>query len=187
MRDLPEEEWADIQRKIPIACVDVLPIRWDSLDGAPRLHVGLIRRYYPDARASNPREVWCVVGGRQYIEETIPEAIVGQLARTLGVRPMGTPPTDPIRVVEYLLVPRREGDPYDPRRHAIGPLYPVELAAGVPKRPPHGSEALEFRWFEDGTFPAQFEIGFGLRATLEACVEQLKQRGPLRGSAVSGT
>ncbi|MGB6499854.1 MAG: DUF4916 domain-containing protein [Thermoplasmata archaeon] len=177
MKPFEPDEWADLQRRIPIACVDVLPFRWDHRPRPARLDIGLIERWYPESGWPNARRVWCVLGGRQQMDETIPESIRSQISKTLGVAPAGAVPEEPLTVVEYLPEPRRAGDPDDPRRHAIGLLFAVELPREIPRPLPTGGDAIDFRWFERGDLPAKTEIGFGLSETLHRCVERLRARG----------
>jgi hypothetical protein len=181
MTRFSDAEWAELQRRIPIACVDVLPVRWSPDAGTMTLRVGLIERWYPEAGWPGARRVWCVLGGRQRMEETIPEAIVAQLRATLGCAPVGPLPAEPITVVEYLPVPREREAPDDPRRHAIGPLYAVELPEAIRPPFPPGSDALGFRWFDPDDLPEDGAIGFHLAGTLRRCVQRLRALGPPGG------
>ncbi len=178
MTRFTDAEWAELQRRLPIACVDVLPIRWIGPAGGRRLQVGLIERWYPEAGWPGARRVWCVLGGRQRIEETIPEAIVAQLKGTLGCAPTGPLPLEPITLVEYLPRPRTPEAPDDPRRHAIGPLFAVEVGAEIGPPFPPGSDALGFRWFDADGLPESGTIGFHLAGTLQRCVARLRAGGP---------
>ncbi len=175
MREISPAEYKHLREIIPIACVDVLPIRWVSDGSKQRLEIGLILRKEPDRDTPGSRDAWGVVGGRQYIDETIPEAILRQLDKTLGSVPKGPIPQEPISVVEYLPVPRKVGEPFDPRQHAIGPLYVVEIEREESDHEPlpEGSEASEFRWFPSDDLPKPSEVGFGLWGTLTRCVGRI--------------
>jgi ADP-ribose pyrophosphatase YjhB (NUDIX family) len=178
MRPFAPAEWADLRRRIPIACVDILPYHRGDRSRPSQLGVGLIERWYPELGWPNARRVWCVLGGRQQVDETIPESIDSQISKTLGVGRAGPIPTEPLTVVEYLPVARRPGDPDDPRQHAIGLLYAVELPREIPRPLPAGSDALDFRWFDAAALPAKAEIGFSLSETVHRCVARLQGRGP---------
>jgi ADP-ribose pyrophosphatase YjhB (NUDIX family) len=165
-RRIPRERYAWVRRNLPIACVDVLPTR----PGPFGLEVGLLRRWFPEARAPGARPVWCVVGGRLRHGETVRAAIARQLRTDLGPEAVGAVPRSPVpvAVVEYAPRSRDRGRPYDPRQHAIGLLYAVRVRGRV--RPAGG--ALGFRWFPARRLPPAAEIGFGLSATLRRVVRE---------------
>ena len=53
---LPRQKWDRVRAAVPIACVDVLPVKRDAAGSV--VAVGLIRRTMGD------RSVWCHLGGR---------------------------------------------------------------------------------------------------------------------------
>ena len=141
---IPEDEWQQIQATVPVACVDVLV--WRRVGGAGQRDVGLILR---DTPHQGPR--WCLVGGRVLLDESLDAAVRRQLLDTLATGPVDVD-DQPAFVAEYA---RGTGPgPHDPRKHAIGMTWAVQLA-GTPS-PRH--EALDFRWFPESALP---ELGFG--------------------------
>jgi hypothetical protein len=167
-RWIPETDWAKIQRQIPIACVDVLPVRPSDASGATVREVGLIHRSTPDAG-----ERWCLIGGRVLYEEALADALVRQVHVTLGdeVHARSLTGDHPLYVAQYAPTPR-PGFERDPRQHAIGLTYAAIIEGAVH---PLG-EALDFRWFSvDGLRSVEF--GFGQGSVVRACLDRLRE-GP---------
>lgn len=139
MTFLPADLYAQIERSIPIACVDFVPVR-TTPDAKKQL--GLIRRHSPHG------EVWCHLGGRILRGETIREALRRHALDTLGVDL--ALPADPQPAYVYQWFPAEirpsDGMPHgdDPRKHAIGLSFVVELAGDSEPRPQN--EALDFAW-----------------------------------------
>jgi hypothetical protein len=157
---IPEEEWARIQRLLPITCVDVLPVR--PVNGG--VEAGLILRDTPDGRR------WCLIGGRILHNESIREAILRQLTSTLGdgVRCSLDDHPKPEHVAEYFSE-RRAGELHDPRQHALGLSFIVVVSGPIEAK----GEAIEFRWFRPGELPPSDDFGFGQRVVVEALLERL--------------
>lgn len=159
--------WAATQASIPIVCVDVVPVRRDPL-GSP-VQVGLIRRLGFEDRA-----VWCHVGGRVLLGESLAEALSRHLRDTLqlDILPLLGPDPQPLYVQQYFREERPDvpSAGRDPRKHAVGLSYVVTLE-GTPS-PVRGGEALEFSWFNVEELSAVTDVWPGsmrmVRAVLAA-------------------
>ena len=63
------------------------------------------------------------------------------------------------------------GEYFDPRQHAIGLTYAVELSGiFVPQ-----GEALDFKWFSISKIHELEEIGFGQKQLIIDCLRELGQ------------
>ena len=146
---LPEDEWSNVQKCIPIVCVDVLPFRFDQ--GKP-FEFGLIFRNTP-----HQGKRWCLIGGRLQYKESIQEGIKREIVQTLGDKvKIKLKVNELAKVVQYM--PEMElGEYFDPRQHAISLTYTAVLS-GIFL--PHG-EALDFRWFSINQIDEMDDIGFG--------------------------
>jgi ADP-ribose pyrophosphatase YjhB (NUDIX family) len=145
MTYLPDELYARIERSMPIACVDFVPVLVRS-DGLRQ--VGLILRESPHGR------VWCHLGGRVQFGETIRHAIGRHARETLQVEVLLEANPQPSYVYEWFPsdVAPTDGTVFgdDPRKHAIGLSFVVE----VDSNPIAQNEALEFAYFSPGNLPA---------------------------------
>lgn len=145
---LAPEQWALVQRSVPIFCVDALVTR--SLDGEPAC--GLILREQPGAGLR-----WCLVGGRVLLDESVEEALNRHWQSTFAPQfRLGAPLVGGPHVVEYRRGAHASGL-FDPRQHAVSATFVVE-AVGEPAV--LAGEAHDFRWVTsadiDGT-----DVGFG--------------------------
>ena len=135
--------WATVQDSVPILCVDIVPVRRDPEGNVT--DVGFIRRAAP----FGDEPVWCHVGGRANLGESLAEAITRHLTETLGAHAgvdVGSDP-QPHYVMQYFRQARlgdslRSG--WDPRKHAVALTFVIELPAGVTAV--RGGEGTEFRW-----------------------------------------
>src|SRR5438309_1951881 len=84
---LPDSEWKFVRDSVPIACVDVLPLRRDLSRNDREL--GLIYRETP-----HQGRRWCLVGGRMFRNESLAEAAARQLRDTLGPQVRFNVPAD---------------------------------------------------------------------------------------------
>lgn len=159
---IPEPLWSEIQASVPIAGVDLLPLRTDPLLGE---QVGLILRDFPEGG-----QRWCHVGGRQKRNETQEEAARRHLTETLMRRSGKKLAVEklvfdsPNGFVEFLTV-EREGYGYDPRKHAVSACFRVSLPEDVTHRP--GGEANEFHWFPRESVPADELLWPGTRLLID--------------------
>ncbi|MCR2824236.1 DUF4916 domain-containing protein [Microbacterium sp. zg.Y909] len=135
---LPPELYAEIERSLPLACVDFVPVRHDA-DGA--VEVGLILRDSPFG------DVWCHLGGRVLRGETIAGAIRRHAAETLGAEVDLPSDPQPDYVYQWFppdMVPSdAPAHGSDPRKHAIGLSFVVALTGAITPR----GEALDFAFF----------------------------------------
>jgi ADP-ribose pyrophosphatase YjhB (NUDIX family) len=156
---LPEEDWKRVQRSVPIACADVVPIA----RGTSGPEIGLICRTTPHQGTR-----WVTIGGRILLNEPLRVAVNRQVREALGDEVRVQLYAPPITIVEYFSR-RLKGLPYDPRQHAIGVTYAVRVTGRIRAR----GEALEFRWFSRKTLPSPREIGFGQNQMLVDCLRTL--------------
>lgn len=162
MRDgwMAAEEWGRIQRSMPIACVDVVPVCASRAGEVER--VGLIWRALPEGKQG-----WCMVGGRVWYQETLAAAIRRHLRETLGEGisfHLGADP-QPVFCAQYFPQQGAVGQ-VDPRQHAIALTF-VVVIEGTPA--PRG-EGLLFEWFAPGALPAAEQFGFGQERVVRAAL-----------------
>lgn len=162
---LPTEVWAQVQRSVPIVCVDVLAIQMDP-ETRTLSHAGLIWRNVMEGKQG-----WCLIGGRLLRDESVADAITRQMRDTLGAAVSFTLPEDPqpVYVGQYFTSQKPIGG-IDPRQHAIGLTFAIEISGEIR---PQG-EALDFRWFEPDKLPAAHEFGFGQDRIVESVLERLR-------------
>lgn len=129
---IPQEEYERIQARVPILCVDLLPLQPST--GA----VGLIRR-----ETYGGNEGWCLIGGAVKRNEDLLAAIARHVDSTLGGDVEHELSSDEPLVVAQYFTEARAGRLHDPRKHAVALSYTGTLH-GDPQ--PQG-EAIEFRWF----------------------------------------
>jgi ADP-ribose pyrophosphatase YjhB (NUDIX family) len=145
MTYLPDDLYAQIERSMPIACVDFVLAR---PAGDDRNEIGLILRESPHGR------VWCHLGGRVEFGETIRDAVRRHAKDTLAVDVRLNLNPQPAYVYEWFPPPvaPTDGTAFgdDPRKHAIGLSFIVE-----PDGSPNAqNEALEFRYFGADDLPS---------------------------------
>jgi ADP-ribose pyrophosphatase YjhB (NUDIX family) len=166
-RWLSPADWRMVQASVPIACVDVIPVRSTRASaGAADVgsfdSIGLILRDTP-----HQGRRWCLVGGRMLRNESFAQAIGRQLRETLG--PDATfdlpAPIQPAYVAQYFTEPRSAGL-HDPRQHALGNTFIVRVTGETRAQ----GEAHEFRWFPVDALPTAEEFGFGQDRVLAACL-----------------
>jgi ADP-ribose pyrophosphatase YjhB (NUDIX family) len=145
MTYLPDDLYAQIERSMPIACVDFVPVRVRS-DGLPQ--IGLILRDSPHG------QVWCHLGGRVQFGETIRHAIRRHARETLRAEVLLESNPQPSYVYEWFpsQVAPADGTAFgdDPRKHSIGLSFIVEVNGN----PVAQNEALAFAYFSSGDLPA---------------------------------
>ena len=162
-RRLPPNVWLEIQRSIPITCVDLFLTR-RAANGD--IDCGLIFRETP-----HQGRRWCLIGGRLLINESFDEGINRELRSALGdkVECIQKSALQPIFVAEYFSE-HRLGRLFDPRQHAIGLVFRVEIHGDVN---PGGEEALKFKWFKSSQLPNSKLFGFGQEAVVAACLSRI--------------
>ena len=162
---LDPNDWARVQRSVPIACVDLLPLRWTEGAGPRPSAFGLILRI---GETGEPR--WGLVGGRVLLGEMLDEALTRHVAETLGpLAEVGDlVPGQPTAVAEYF-PDIRPGLLHDPRQHSIALTYCLPVTGEIAPR----GEALDFRWFDIGSAPGAEAIGFGQHGLIVTCMRRL--------------
>ena len=157
-----EKDWCEVRQRVPIVCVDVLPVR-EGMEGAHE--VGLMFRETP-----HQGKRWCFIGGRLLVNELFRDAIARQVSEALGseVKTVVEDALQPLSVVEYLPQQRRDCL-FDPRQHAIGLIFPVGLRGKIHPR----GEALHFQWFDTRQLPLEASFGFDQGKAVAKCVKSL--------------
>jgi ADP-ribose pyrophosphatase YjhB (NUDIX family) len=161
---LSDAQWRLVQSTVPVPCVDLLPIK---KVGSRISGVGLIYRDTPQGPG------WCVLGGRLLRNESFKTAIARQVRETLGaeVRCISPSVPEPVLVTEYFSLKRRNAL-FDPRQHAIGVVFPVQLRGAITP----GGEALDFRWFDLKKLPKLNAFGFGQEKVVAECIRRLQKK-----------
>lgn len=155
---LRDSDWARATAKLPIACVDVLPVQYGQDQRVSR--IGLIRRSWPDS----DRQVWCHVGGRVLIGETLLTAAERHLRDSLRWRAHPAIAASPYFVNEYFTEPGI-GEGWDPSKHAVASCFLAEF--DPTETPRHqGDEAMDFRWFGLEELPDSSEMWPGTMAMI---------------------
>ena len=144
------------RRQMPVAYVEVVPVRTDEL-GRVR-QVGSLLRVGDDGSIERT-----VIAGRILYHETIREAIARNVAKDLGdiALPMLPVSLQPFTVAEYFPTPG-VSEYYDPRQHAIALCYVVPIAGDCHPQ----DETLDVEWVDPhgdliDTFIAQMANGHG--------------------------
>lgn len=157
---LSDDEWSFVQARVPIVCIDVLPVQ---INGIGRRQIGLVLRETP-----HQGQRWCLIGGRLMRNETQRAGLLRQVAATLGpsVECLIGPTIRPVYVAEYLSV-QRSDMLFDPRQHALGITFAVRIC-GIPTAI---GEAIKFEWFDTTSPPSDSCFGFGQADVVRACFE----------------
>lgn len=169
---LDEAAWADVQRNLPILCVDALPLRLSQRKG--HLEVGLILRNTP-----HQGRRWCLIGGRVLRGELLIEAVRREWVDALGDSLVfGKMLLETPQIFEYR-PDGLPGRPHDPRKHAVSATYAVWTdGAGHAQ----GKEAIEFKWFETVEIDAVL-MGFGQETVVKDLILRAQnQKEYLNGS-----
>jgi ADP-ribose pyrophosphatase YjhB (NUDIX family) len=158
---LPAAEYDLIQARIPILCVDLVPVSTES-----PARIGLIRRATYAGGTG-----WCLVGGRVLHNESLLEAVLRHARATLGpsVR-VDVASLALHKVIEYFPSPER-GEFHDPRKHAVALTY-AGACSGEPRA---CGEAIEFAWFKRDQL-AGLAFGFGQDRVVRAVLAELGDR-----------
>lgn len=171
---LEPDEWERVQRSVPIACVDVLPVQLDASGKVAA--VGLILRSTP-----HQGDRWCLVGGRLFRNESLTEAAARQISTTLGdevtFQLLGD--GQPLFVAQYFTEVRPLGN-HDPRQHAIG----VTFCATISGQAAAQGEAARFQFFAVNQLPQADAFGFEQDRVVRQCIERLRNSGWTTGSQI---
>jgi ADP-ribose pyrophosphatase YjhB (NUDIX family) len=162
-RWIPAAEYELIVSRVPILCVDILPLSEPS--GS---QVGLILRNTYDGHRG-----WCLVGGGVLRNEPVEEAIPRHLRATLGEKfGLSAGNAQLVEVIEYFAKPDI-GDFYDPRKHAVALTH--HGVCGGELHLPKDGEALDFKWF-DRTALSGLTFGFGQHEVVRRVLRALDRK-----------
>jgi ADP-ribose pyrophosphatase YjhB (NUDIX family) len=142
---LPEADYLFVCDRVPILCVDILPV----ISGGNSF--GLIERDTPDGTRG-----LCLVGGRVYLDESLPDALMRHFHGTLGDNvSLELASLNLVGVYQYYKK-RRPGQLHDPRKNAVSVTYTgVMRGEAEPKGEAHG-----FHVFTLDDVPKLEEFGF---------------------------
>lgn len=161
-RWIPDELYQQIQRSVPIVCVDLLPLSAD-LTG-----VGLIRRDTYDGKQG-----LCLVGGAILFDEHIHEALSRHVRTTLGDNVEFQHESLRFEAVYQYFVTPRQSELHDPRKHAVALVYSgVIRGEAVP-----AGEAHSFDFYSLDALPPADAFGFGQ----DRVVDDILKRDPRAG------
>lgn len=156
-RWIPEDEYKFIRARVPILCVDFVPLSYDR----PPM-VGLIRR-----ETYHGGQGWCLVGGAVLRDEPLLTAIERHLYATLGDEAhVDIGALHLLDIIEYFTKPGL-GQFHDPRKHSVAPTYFGQCGGLIQ---PCG-EALEFRWFQLDELPMN-QFGFGQEEVVKRLISR---------------
>ena len=163
-RWIPEDEYMAITSRVPILCVDILPLRIE-----PNPALGLILRDTYDGGRG-----WCLVGGAVLRNEPLYEAVQRHVSTTLGEgASIQVSTLKLVDVIEYFTEPSI-GEFHDPRKHAVALTYLAEVKGPVE---PIG-EAIKFQWFAIEELPEPSLFGFGQDRVIQRLLRYLRDRQP---------
>lgn len=160
-RWIPEEDYQQIVSRVPITCVDLLPIMDD--EGK----FGLIRR-----KTYNGGHGLCLVGGAVIIDETLDEALDRHVRATLGpdvCLDLGS--LELVGIYQYFKN-RTDQQLHDPRKNAIAITYTGRISGKIETE----GEAEEFRTFQLSEPPPHGDFGFGQGAVAYDALAKLGAR-----------
>ena len=140
-----------VRRQLPIAYVEIVPVRTDELGRIS--HVGSLLRVGEDGSV-----VRTLITGRVLFHETLREAIARNVAKDLGdlALPVLPQSLQPFTVAEFFPTPGLS-EYYDPRQHAIALCYVVPIPGECKPQ----DETLDVEWCDP------------YHATLDTFVEQM--------------
>ena len=140
-----------VRRQLPIAYVEIVPVRTDDLGRIS--HVGSLLRVGDDGSV-----VRTLITGRVLFHETLREAIARNVAKDLGdlALPVLPQSLQPFTVAEFFPTPGLS-EYYDPRQHAIALCYVVPIPGECKPQ----DETLDVDWCDP------------YHATLDNFIEQM--------------
>lgn len=163
-RWIPQRDYDLILGRVPILCVDLIPL---SEDSPPK--VGLIER---DTYAGG--KGWCLVGGAVLRDEPLTTAVIRHLKATLGHRIEVDPDSlKLLAIVQYFTDPRI-GRFHDPRKHAVSLTYTGRCCGDAQVQ--QNGEAHDFAWFSPGELD-QLPYGFGQGELVASYLRNCSQEG----------
>jgi ADP-ribose pyrophosphatase YjhB (NUDIX family) len=160
-RWIPEDDYQFICARVPIVCVDLLPIF--------RGHYGLIKRNTYSGMTG-----LSLVGGGVLLDEPLVDALQRHVYATLGPdAALMLATLRQVGVYQYFRQ-KREGQLHDPRKNAVSITYVGQVEGTLA---PSG-EALDLRLFSFGERPDLDAFGFGQGIVAYDCIEAAKK--PMR-------
>jgi ADP-ribose pyrophosphatase YjhB (NUDIX family) len=165
---LSSSDWKFVQSAMPVACVDVLPVRFSPSRRGKLETVGLILRDTPQEQLK-----WCLIGGRLLYGEPLDTGVRRQVELTLGPRVRSSLrfAQQPLYVAQYSPTGRKPFS-LDSRQHSLGLTYTVEFKG----EPIPAGEARLFQWFAPDDLPRPRQFGFGQDKIVRACIRLLRYR-----------
>lgn len=164
---IADDEWARIRDLVPIACVDLVPVR-ESADGQ---QFGLIERDSPFGLR------WCQIGGRLLHGETMRAGLLRHLDHTLQGLDVQLP-ADPQPDYTMQWFPEAPEDGiehgFDPRQHALALCFLTPVAAEAEPAVVEGGEGVRFGWFTQAQVEA---LGAAAWPGTAAMIHRIAQRG----------
>lgn len=172
-----------VQRRLPIACVDVL--LWRPAEQSPNN-----QREYLLIERKDGYGVWRwnLVGGRIDHGNAMAEAVDFHLTETLldEDRPTGDDGRQKgtidwkrralitsEAIGDYVADSPIDNQPFDPRQHSVAATYAIELVSGSLEVNPRG-EARDRKWFPfDPVHPPPVKIGFNQWAVISAVINRV--------------
>lgn len=147
-RWIPDELFHQIQKNMPVACVDLLVLRKQKIDRIDMIETLLIKRkIYPEEGK------WCLIGGRILKDEYTKDTVRRQAKTELGVSVKIIPPWSEIMPFAVF------NDPVsDKQKHFVALAYPVIITKGAVKT--SGPEFSEAQWFPIKQLPPISTCGF---------------------------
>ena len=120
---LSSSDWKFVQSSVPVACVDVLPVRFSATRQGKLEAVGLILRDTPQKKPQ-----WCLIGGRLLYGESLDRGIRRQMEQTLGphVRSSLRLAQQPLYIAQYSPSGRKPFS-LDLRQHSVALTYAAEF------------------------------------------------------------
>lgn len=160
-RWIPDELFQQIQKNMPVACVDLIVLRRGKKNIVETLLMR--RKIYPE------QGKWCLIGGRilkdEYTNETIRRQAKEELGVSVRILPLWSE-TNPFAVFN---------DPVsDKQKHFVALAYPVMIAAGKIKK--SGPEFSEAKWFSLDKLPPAATFGFYHAKVLAMLSERVKTK-----------
>src|ERR1700709_791293 len=133
---LSREEMDAARERLPIVCVDVVPVRVDGQGTVTS--VGLLLRAGEDGQIKR-----ALVSGRGLYHERIRAALLRHIEKALGplALPRLPPAPQPFTVAEYFPTPGVTPF-HDPRQHAVSLAYVVPVEGDCAPQ----QDALELTW-----------------------------------------
>jgi ADP-ribose pyrophosphatase YjhB (NUDIX family) len=169
-RWIPEEDYQFICERVPILCVDLLPV----IGGSGQF--GLIERDTPTGRRGLN-----LVGGGVLLDEALDEALARHVRATLGDAVRLDPATvSLVGLYQYFKAPR-PGELHDPWKNAVSATYTGVITGDV--RP--AGEAYAFHRFDVNTPPPLADFGFGQGSVVYEGLASLRRAGHPAAAAVT--